>query len=69
MILNESDARLVNTLSSSKCLSYQRLVKTTPNPSATKKSRGELVGPLVLPSSVAVGAAADEVVEADDISR
>ena len=24
---------------------YQRLVKTTPKPSATKKSKGELVGP------------------------
>ena len=25
--------------------SYHRLVKTTPKPSATKKSKGELVGP------------------------
>lgn len=28
---------------------YQRLVKTTPKPRATKKSKGELVGPLALP--------------------
>ena len=27
---------------------YQRFVKTTPKPNATKKSKGELVGPLPL---------------------
>ena len=28
---------------------YHRLVKTTPNPKATKNNRGELVGPLPPP--------------------
>ena len=39
-------------------LTYQRFVKTTPKPSATKKSKGELVGPLLSSSdssTVAVG--------------
>ena len=30
-------------------MSHQRLVNTTPNPRATKNSRGELVGPLLPP--------------------
>lgn len=47
---------------------YHRLVKTTPKPNATKKSRGELVGPLLLllpepPSDVL--AAGGAVIEAD----
>jgi hypothetical protein len=29
------------------CSAYHRLVKTTPKPNATKKSSGELVGPLL----------------------
>lgn len=44
---------------------YHKLVKTTPKPSATKKSRGELPGVLLLlPESVwvGVGAAADVLV-------
>jgi hypothetical protein len=44
---------------------YHKLVKTTPNPSATKNSRGELPGVLLLlPESVWVGdaAAADVLV-------
>lgn len=53
---------------------YQRLVKTTPKPRATKKSKGELVGlapPPLLPLSlfVAVGDAAEaEDVVADMLS-
>lgn len=47
---------------------YHRLVNTTPNPSATKNSKGELVGgPLPpfpeLPESVAVPVAALVVVD------
>ncbi len=44
---------------------YQRLVKTTPKPKATKKSRGELVGPLLLepPPPVDDAEAADAEVE------
>jgi hypothetical protein len=34
---------------------YQRLVKTTPKPSATKNSSGELVGPPPPPPPVLVG--------------
>lgn len=41
---------------------YQRFVKTTPNPSATKKSNGELVGPLALPAGLVVGPAKADVV-------
>lgn len=40
--------------------SHHRFVNTTPKPRATKKSKGELVGP-DLPSSVFDGAGADEV--------
>ena len=47
-------------------LTYHKFVKTTPKPRATKKSRGELVGPgllpLALPEVVAEGGA-EEVVE------
>lgn len=47
--------------------SYQRLVKTTPKPRATKNSNGELVGPLppplLEPALVVADGAADEVVE------
>lgn len=47
---------------------YQRLVKTTPNPRATKKSNGELVGPLLPPPpppcGVFVGIDADSDAEA-----
>ena len=47
---------------------YQRLVKTTPNPRATKKSRGELVGPPPPPELDVVGpGGADEVAVGDDI--
>ena len=42
---------------------HHRLVKTTPNPRATKKSRGEL-GPLPPLSAVLVAAAPEEVAEA-----
>ena len=34
-------------------ISYHRFVKTTPKPRATKKSRGELVGPLPPPPEAA----------------
>jgi hypothetical protein len=47
-------------------LTYQRLVKTTPNPSATKKSNGELVLVAELGLPVFVGAGVGEVV-GDDI--
>ena len=47
-------------------LTYHRFVKTTPKPRATKKRRGELVGPgllpLALPEVVAEGGP-EEVVE------
>ena len=51
---------LIRLPSSLKCESdtYHRFVKTTPNPKATKKSKGELVGPLLSSSEsskVAVG--------------
>ena len=37
-------------------VTYHRLVNTTPNPKATKKSNGELVGPLpLLPPELVVG--------------
>lgn len=36
-------------------MTYQRFVKTTPKPRATKKSSGEEVGLLPLPLPVAVG--------------
>ena len=51
---------------------YQRFVKTTPKPRATKKSSGELVGPLpllVFPDSVALGVGALDVPEADMMAR
>lgn len=46
---------------------YHRLVKTTPNPNATKKSNGELVGPPPPPpplgaDDVAAGGATGELV-------
>lgn len=49
---------------------YQRFVKTTPNPKATKNSNGELVGPLLPPPDpplfdVGVADCADEVVDVD----
>jgi hypothetical protein len=49
-------------LQASAVLTHQRLVKTTPNPRATKNSSGELVGPVLLlllleVPDVAVGAA------------
>ncbi len=37
-------------------MTYHKLVNTTPNPKATKKSNGELVGPLpLLPPELVVG--------------
>jgi hypothetical protein len=36
-------------------LPYQRFVKTTPKPRATKNSSGELVGPLLLPFDPELG--------------
>jgi hypothetical protein len=48
---------------------YHRLVKTTPKPSATKNSRGELPGVLLfLPSFVAVGWAPEVVPDGSDMS-
>lgn len=46
-------------------------MKTTPNPRATKKSRGELVGPLLLPLLAAddVATGALDVVEEDIADR
>jgi len=49
---------------------YHKLVKTTPKPRATKNSKGELVGPLLLflvSSSVGVGDGADGVVVVSDM--
>jgi hypothetical protein len=43
---------------------YHKLVKTTPNPSATKNSNGEFVGPEpVCPEPVSVGDGVDDVVD------
>lgn len=54
-------------------VTYHRLVNTTPNPRATKKRRGELVGPppppFESPVGVAVADAAGVVVDAADIVR
>jgi len=36
-------------------VTYHKFVKTTPNPRATKKSKGELVGPLLELFSVGEG--------------
>jgi hypothetical protein len=46
---------------------YQRLVKTTPKPRATKKSNGELVGPLLFCAS-ALLVAAGGTTDVDDIT-
>jgi len=43
-------------------MTYHRFVKTTPKPRATKKSRGELVGP-PLPPSLLLGGWVDEGAE------
>jgi hypothetical protein len=49
---------------------YHKLVKTTPNPSATKNSRGELPGVLLLlPESVCVGDAAAAVLVVVDMVK
>ena len=51
---------------------YQRFVKTTPKPNATKKSSGELVGPLLLlllPESVGLDAGALGVPDEDIVAR
>lgn len=45
-----------------KLVSYQRFVKTTPKPSATKNSSGELVGLLALLAGLVVGPARADVV-------
>ncbi len=51
-------------------MTYHRLVKTTPNPKATKKSKGELVGPPPLPLGLVVGpGGADDVEVGADIAR
>lgn len=52
-------------------VTYHRFVNTTPNPKATKKSNGELVGPLVLlPPELVVGpGGADDVEVGDDMVR
>lgn len=47
-------------------MTYHRFVNTTPNPRATKKSKGELVGPLPLfpgPPKLVVGPGGAEDVE------
>ncbi len=47
-------------------VTYHKLVNTTPNPNATKNSRGELVGPLPPPPpppEVGDGEAADDDVD------
>lgn len=50
-------------LRDSQCRTYHRLVKTTPKPSATKNSRGELPGVLLFfPESVGVAVGAAEAV-------
>ena len=41
-------------------MTYHKFVKTTPNPRATKKSKGELVGPLLELLSVGEGLGMDE---------
>lgn len=50
---------------------YHKFVKTTPKPSATKNSSGELVGPLELVSElfVGVGELVDEVVVVAMVAR
>lgn len=52
-------------------MTYHRLVNTTPNPKATKKSNGELVGPVpLLPPELVVGpGGADDVEVAEDMVR
>ena len=53
-------------MSETTSVAYQRFVKTTPKPRATKKSRGELVGPLeplLVGELVAAGAAEEVVVD------
>lgn len=49
---------------------YHRLVKTTPNPKATKKSKGELVGPPPPPpeADVVGPGGPDEVAVGDDMA-
>lgn len=43
--------------------SYQRFVNTTPKPRATKKSKGELVGPPAVPAVLAAGGMNEDVLD------
>ena len=52
---------------SAKDITHQRFVNTTPNPKATKKSNGELVGPGVEPPVGVALADEVEVVEVADM--
>jgi hypothetical protein len=63
------DMLVVAPVSNATRPAYHRLVKTTPKPSATKNSRGELPGVLLfLPSFVAVGWAPEAVPVGSDMS-